>query len=131
MPMCAIPNTASISITSWNAACSSASAASTSRRTRSPSTFSATHCSTISRRATAKVNGEIWTDTNMSDGIYTFADLISFISGDVTLYPGEFIAAGTMSNGCGMEHDRYLKPGDTVELWMDGIGTLRNKLVAA
>ena len=83
------------------------------------------------RRATAKVNGEIWTDTNMSDGIYTFADLISFISGDVTLHPGEFIAAGTMSNGCGMEHDRYLKPGDTVELWMDGIGTLRNKLVGA
>ncbi len=83
------------------------------------------------RRATAKINGEIWSDTNMSDGLYSFADLISFISGDVTLHPGEFIAAGTMSNGCGMEHDRYLKPGDTVELWMDGIGTLRNKLVGA
>lgn len=81
------------------------------------------------RHATARINGEIWSDTDMSDGIYTFADLISFISGGVTLHPGEFIAAGTMSNGCGMEHDRYLKPGDTVELWMDGIGTLRNRLV--
>jgi 2-keto-4-pentenoate hydratase/2-oxohepta-3-ene-1,7-dioic acid hydratase in catechol pathway len=83
------------------------------------------------RHATAKINGEVWSDTNMSDGIYTFADLISFVSGGITLHPGEFIAAGTMSNGCGMEHDRYLKPGDTVELWMDGIGTLRNKLVSA
>jgi 2-keto-4-pentenoate hydratase/2-oxohepta-3-ene-1,7-dioic acid hydratase in catechol pathway len=79
-------------------------------------------------RMTARINGEIWTDNTMADGLYTFADLISFASRDETLHPGEFIAAGTISNGCGLERDRYLKDGDVVELWMDGLGTLRNRL---
>jgi len=82
-------------------------------------------------RMKATISGEVWSDSVMSDGLYTFADLISFISRDETLQPGEFIAAGTVSNGCGLERDRYLKDGDTVELWMEGLGTLRNKLVAA
>jgi 2-keto-4-pentenoate hydratase/2-oxohepta-3-ene-1,7-dioic acid hydratase in catechol pathway len=78
---------------------------------------------------TARINGEVWSDGSMADGLYTFADLISFASRDETLHPGEFIAAGTISNGCGMESDRYLKDGDVVELSMEGLGTLRNKLV--
>lgn len=82
-------------------------------------------------RMTARINGEIWTDNTMADGLYTFADLISFASRDETLYPGEFIAAGTISNGCGLERDRYLNDGDVVELWMEGLGTLRNRLVAS
>lgn len=80
-------------------------------------------------RMTAKINGEIWSDNTMSDGLYTFADLISYASRDQTLHPGEFIAAGTISNGCGLERDRYIKDGDVVELWMEGLGTLRNTLV--
>ncbi len=82
-------------------------------------------------RMTAKVNGEVWTDNTMADGLYTFGDLISFASQDETLHPGEFIAAGTISNGCGMERDRYLQDGDVVELSMEGLGTLRNRLVGA
>jgi 2-keto-4-pentenoate hydratase/2-oxohepta-3-ene-1,7-dioic acid hydratase in catechol pathway len=80
------------------------------------------------RRMTAKVNGELRSDSSMADGLYSFADLIAFASRDETLHPGEFIAGGTVSNGCGLERDRYLSDGDTVELWMDGLGTLRNQL---
>jgi len=82
-------------------------------------------------RMTARINGEIWSDNTMADGLYTFSDLISYASRDETLHPGEFIAAGTISNGCGLERDRYLKDGDVVELWMEGLGTLRNRLVGA
>lgn len=82
-------------------------------------------------RMMAKVNGEVWSDTTMADGLYTFADLISFASRDETLRPGEFIAAGTVSNGSGLERDRYLEDGDIVELSMEGLGTLRNQLVGS
>jgi 2-keto-4-pentenoate hydratase/2-oxohepta-3-ene-1,7-dioic acid hydratase in catechol pathway len=81
------------------------------------------------KRMTATIDGEVWSDSNMADGLYSFADLLSYASRDETLHPGEFIAAGTVSNGCGLEHDRYLKDGATVELWMEGLGTLRNRLV--
>jgi 2-keto-4-pentenoate hydratase/2-oxohepta-3-ene-1,7-dioic acid hydratase in catechol pathway len=80
-------------------------------------------------RMTAKINGELWSDTTMADGLFSFADLIAFASRDETLQPGELIAAGTVSNGSGLERDRYLEDGDVVELWMEGLGTLRNKLV--
>jgi 2-keto-4-pentenoate hydratase/2-oxohepta-3-ene-1,7-dioic acid hydratase in catechol pathway len=82
-------------------------------------------------RMTARVNGELWSDSGMADGLYNFADIIAFLSRGITLHPGEFIAAGTVSNGSGLERDRYLKDGDTVELWMEGLGTLRNQLVGA
>jgi 2-keto-4-pentenoate hydratase/2-oxohepta-3-ene-1,7-dioic acid hydratase in catechol pathway len=55
--------------------------------------------------------------------------MIAFVSRDETLYPGEFISAGTVSNGSGLERDRYLKDGDLIEMTIDGIGTLRNRLV--
>ena len=46
-----------------------------------------------------------------------------------TLYPGEFFGSGTVGNGCGLEHMRFLKPGDVVELEVEKIGILRNRVV--
>jgi 2-keto-4-pentenoate hydratase/2-oxohepta-3-ene-1,7-dioic acid hydratase in catechol pathway len=43
------------------------------------------------------------------------------------MYPGEFVGSGTVGFGCGKELDRWIKPGDLVELEVEGIGTLRNR----
>ena len=45
------------------------------------------------------------------------------------LHPGEFFGSGTVGNGCGLEHMRFLKPGDVVELEVEGIGILKNRVV--
>jgi 2-keto-4-pentenoate hydratase/2-oxohepta-3-ene-1,7-dioic acid hydratase in catechol pathway len=60
---------------------------------------------------------------------WKFEDLIAHISNSETIYPGEFIASGTVGGGCGLELERFLKPGDVVDLEVEGIGVLRNKIV--
>ncbi|MFZ5597788.1 MAG: fumarylacetoacetate hydrolase family protein [Bacillota bacterium] len=77
----------------------------------------------------ARVNGEEWSRGNSRDMFHRFEDIISYISRDETLYPGEFIGSGTVGNGCGLEFDRWLKPGDVVELEVEGLGILRNRVV--
>jgi len=46
-----------------------------------------------------------------------------------TLYPGDFIGSGTVGNGCGLEHGRWLQPGDVVELEVGDLGILQNRVV--
>ncbi len=77
----------------------------------------------------ARVNGEEWGRGNTSTMHWKFEDLIAFISRSETLYPGEFLGSGTIGNGCGLEAQRFLKPGDEVELDVEGIGVLRNRIV--
>ena len=45
------------------------------------------------------------------------------------MMPGELIGSGTVGDGCGLDHGRFLQPGDVIELTIQGIGTLRNRLV--
>ncbi len=79
-------------------------------------------------RMTARVNGEEWTSASSADLHFSIEEIIAYISRDETLYPGDFIAAGTAPGGCGLELDRWLQPGDTVELSVEGLGTLRNRI---
>lgn len=79
-------------------------------------------------RGQARVNGETWSDTDNSDMVYSFPELVEFISRGETLHPGEVIACGTFANGCGLELGKFLDPGDEVELEMEGIGILRNTI---
>jgi 2-keto-4-pentenoate hydratase/2-oxohepta-3-ene-1,7-dioic acid hydratase in catechol pathway len=60
--------------------------------------------------------------------LHTFEDIIAFVSRDETLHPGEFLGSGTMGNGCGLEQDRYLPDGAVVELEVERIGVLRNRV---
>jgi 2-keto-4-pentenoate hydratase/2-oxohepta-3-ene-1,7-dioic acid hydratase in catechol pathway len=60
---------------------------------------------------------------------WRFEDLIAHISAAETLYPGDFIGSGTVGGGCGLEHGTYLKAGDVVELEVEGIGILRNRVL--
>ena len=75
----------------------------------------------------ARVNGEEWGRGNTRDMRWTFDDVIAHVSRSETLYPGEFLGSGTVGNGCGLEQLRYLKPGDVVELEIEGIGVLRTQ----
>lgn len=78
---------------------------------------------------TARVNGEEWGRGSSSSMHWKFEDLIAYISRSETLYPGEFLGSGTVGNGCGLEHLRFIKPGDVIELEVEGIGVLRNRVV--
>jgi 2-keto-4-pentenoate hydratase/2-oxohepta-3-ene-1,7-dioic acid hydratase in catechol pathway len=79
----------------------------------------------------ARVNGVEWSRGTTAAMTWTFEDLIAHISQSETLYPGDVIGSGTVGMGCGLEHGAYLKAGDVVELEVEGIGVLRNRVVAA
>lgn len=76
-----------------------------------------------------RVNGERWGGGNSGDMHHDFAAIIAHISAGETLYPGELIGSGTVGTGCGLEIGRQLAPGDTFELEIERIGTLRNRIV--
>jgi 2-keto-4-pentenoate hydratase/2-oxohepta-3-ene-1,7-dioic acid hydratase in catechol pathway len=76
-----------------------------------------------------RVNGEEWGRGNSRDMHWKFEDCIAHASRSETLHPGEFFGSGTVGNGCGLEQMRFLEPGDVVELEVEGIGVLRNKVV--
>jgi 2-keto-4-pentenoate hydratase/2-oxohepta-3-ene-1,7-dioic acid hydratase in catechol pathway len=80
-------------------------------------------------RMEARVNGERWGGGNSSAMQHKFEDILAFISQSETLHPGEVIASGTVATGCGLELGRFLKPRDQVELEIEKIGVLRNRIV--
>jgi 2-keto-4-pentenoate hydratase/2-oxohepta-3-ene-1,7-dioic acid hydratase in catechol pathway len=80
-------------------------------------------------RMQARVNGETWCDNNSNTIHWRFSDMIAHISMGETLYPGEVIGSGTVGLGCGLEHLRFLNDGDIVELEIDKIGIISNKVI--
>lgn len=80
-------------------------------------------------RMTARVNGELWSEGSSCDMVHSFEKMIAHVSRDETLYAGEIFGSGTIGGGCGLEIDRWLSEGDTVELEVEGIGLLRNRVV--
>ncbi len=80
-------------------------------------------------RMQARVNGETWCDNNSNTIHWKFSDMIAHISMGETLHPGEVIGSGTVGLGCGLEHLRFLNDGDIVELEIDQIGVISNKVI--
>jgi len=78
---------------------------------------------------TCRVNGEQWGTGSSSEMGWKFEDCIAHVSRAETVYPGEFFGSGTVGNGCGLEQMRFLKSGDVVELEVEGIGVLRNRVL--
>ncbi len=77
----------------------------------------------------ARVNGEEWSRGNSRTMVHGVEAMIAHVSRDETLHPGEIFGSGTVGGGCGLELDRWLSPGDVVELEVEGIGVLRNRVV--
>lgn len=78
-----------------------------------------------------RVDGETKQNSNTDQLIYDVDDLIEFISGVMSLRPGDVIATGTPGGvGIFREPPDLLEPGDVVETEVDGIGTLVNTVVA-
>lgn len=77
---------------------------------------------------TARVNGEVWAQGSTAQRRYSFAEVLAWASYSEDVHPGEFLAVGTVGGGCGAELDRWIQPGDTVELEAGGIGVLRNRI---
>jgi 2-keto-4-pentenoate hydratase/2-oxohepta-3-ene-1,7-dioic acid hydratase in catechol pathway len=80
-------------------------------------------------RMIARINGEVWSEGNSGSSYWTFPQMIRHVSMDETIYPGDVLGSGTVGGGCGLELGRWLKPGDVVELEIQGIGILRNRVV--
>lgn len=75
------------------------------------------------------VNGKPMQDGNTSDFIFKIPFLISYISQFMTLLPGDIISTGTPAGvGLGMNPQVYLKPGDIVELGIEGLGSSKQNV---
>jgi 2-keto-4-pentenoate hydratase/2-oxohepta-3-ene-1,7-dioic acid hydratase in catechol pathway len=77
----------------------------------------------------ARVNGEEWSRGSTSGMHHSFEDAIAQFSRASEVRAGEIIGSGTVLTGCGFELDRKLQDGDVVELEVEGIGVLRNRVV--
>ncbi len=78
---------------------------------------------------TTRVNGEVLQQGTTANLIFGPADLIAWLSRTITLLPGDIIATGTPA-GIGAAQGRFLRDGDTVEVEIDELGTLVNRVCA-
>ena len=76
----------------------------------------------------ARVNGKMRSQGVTEGMLFSFEEIIAHVTKDETLMPGEFIGSGTVGNGCGLELGWYLEHGDSIELDVEKIGTLKNKV---
>ncbi len=82
-------------------------------------------------RLQTRVNGEVRQDARTDAMMFDVPELIEFLSGSTVLAPGTVILTGTPAGvGFAMSPPRFLQPGDIVEVEVEGIGTLRNAVVA-
>jgi 2-keto-4-pentenoate hydratase/2-oxohepta-3-ene-1,7-dioic acid hydratase in catechol pathway len=78
-----------------------------------------------------KLNGETVQDSTTADMIFSVAEIISYMSRFMRLVPGDLIATGTPEGvGLGMRPQRFLRPGDAMELGVEGLGAQRQDVVA-
>ena len=78
-----------------------------------------------------KLNGELVQNSSTSDFIFNAQQMVSYISQFMTLLPGDIISTGTpFGVGLGFKPPKYLKPGDVVELGIEGLGTSKQLVKA-
>lgn len=76
-----------------------------------------------------KLNGELRQDSNTSDMIFSVAEIIEDLSKHMTLEPGDLILTGTPQGVImGLPDKNWLRPGDVVEVEIEGLGATRNKM---
>ncbi len=80
---------------------------------------------------TSRVNGEVWCAGTSAKMLHSFEDMIAYISRDEPIVPGEFLGSGTVGGGTGMEINKFLQDADVIELEVEGLGVLRNRVAPA
>jgi 2-keto-4-pentenoate hydratase/2-oxohepta-3-ene-1,7-dioic acid hydratase in catechol pathway len=79
---------------------------------------------------TLRLNGEIMQDSNTRQMVFSIPELVSYLSHAMTLNPGDLIFTGTPPGvGMGRKPPRYLRPGDSCEVEIEGLGVLQNRFV--
>lgn len=81
-------------------------------------------------RMTARVNGELRTEGSTGLMYHSWESVLDHAARNTRLLPGDVLGSGTVDGGCILEHGdgRWLQPGDVVELEIEGIGVLRNRV---
>ena len=87
---------------------------------------------------TARVNGVEWSRASLADIYWSFGEMLAYASRGTRVEPGDVIGSGTCGTGCilelslvhGGEEYPWLKPGDIVELEVEQLGVLRNRVVS-
>ena len=78
----------------------------------------------------ARVNGEERSRGNLRDMHFSWDAIVAHAARNTRLYPGDVLGSGTVGTGCILElgDGRWLQPGNVVELEVEGIGVLRNRI---
>ncbi|MHB2026330.1 MAG: fumarylacetoacetate hydrolase family protein [Elusimicrobiota bacterium] len=72
------------------------------------------------------VNGEKWSEGNSRGRRWSFPVMISHVSQEETVFPGDILGSGTYYRGCGLDLDRWVSPGDVIDLEVEKLGRLRH-----
>jgi 2-keto-4-pentenoate hydratase/2-oxohepta-3-ene-1,7-dioic acid hydratase in catechol pathway len=79
-------------------------------------------------RMRARINGETWCDSSSSEIMWPVSEIVAWASASEHLVAGTLLGTGTANRGCGVELGRRLSPGDLVELDIESLGVLRNRM---
>ena len=77
----------------------------------------------------ARINGEVWSKGNCGDMHHSWERMIEHVSMEETIHPTDILGSGTANKGCGIELNRWIQPGDEIELEIEKVGVLRNRVV--
>lgn len=77
------------------------------------------------------VDGELWAEGELGGMQHSFGDIVEHASAAETLRPGDVLGSGTVAGCCCLDLDRWIEYGDTVELRVEGLGTLTHRIVAS
>ena len=75
---------------------------------------------------TVRVNGKEWSRSKGAQPYWNFPTMLSHASQSETLLPGDLLGSGTYFTGCGLDMDRWIQPGDAIELDAGPLGVLKN-----
>jgi len=78
-----------------------------------------------------RVDGEVWCEGSAANPQHSLGAMLAYCSAGERLDAGDVLSMGTLPGCCGLEHDRWIADGQTVELQIDQIGTLTNTINAS
>lgn len=81
-------------------------------------------------RGTVLINGEIVSEVSSAGMHWGLGDVLAHASRSEQLYPGELFATGTLPGGSGMDLGRWLRPGDELQLTLEGVGEIQHTISA-